>query len=99
MRFTEKSLTNTKEILWNDHYVAETYDCSALTALATDNIIPAGTIIPANDASAIGVLLWDVELNKNPNGTIVVHGFINKSKLPAEPAETVNLPMIKFVGE
>lgn len=97
MRFKETSLTNTKEILYNDHYTAEPYDCTALTSLATGNIIPAGTFIPANDATAKGVLLWDVDLSKNPTGTIVTHGFINKSKLPAEPAETVNIPMLKFV--
>lgn len=97
MKFATKSIPQGKNILANDHYVAIPYDCSALTALATDGVIPEGTIVPANDATAKGVLLNPVVLAENPNGTIVVHGFISKAKLPAAPAGTVTLPMIAFV--
>lgn len=86
MKFTIESTTTGVTILANDHYVAIPYDCTELTALATDGVIKAGTIIPANDNTAIGVLLSDVALNEDPNGTIVIHGFINKEKLPVEPA-------------
>ena len=98
MKYTTQSTVGTKEILANDHYVAIPYDCSALTSLATNNVIPAGTIIPANDATAVGVLLSDVELNKNPNGTIVIHGFIDSAKLPKAPdsAAKTALNMIRF---
>lgn len=96
MKFTSNAVTRTAEILHNDHYVAIPYDCSALTANG-DGIIPAGTIVPANDATAIGVLLHDVKKAGNPNGTIVIHGFIKKAKLPAAPASTVKLPMIQFM--
>lgn len=95
MRFENKNIANTKEILYNDHYVAIPYDCSAIEA--TDGIIKAGTMIPANDATAIGVLLWDVDKNANPNGTVVIHGFIKSSVLPEQPADTVELPQIKFI--
>jgi len=44
MKFTNTNITNTKEILYNDHYVAIPYDCSKLTA-GSDGIIKAGTII------------------------------------------------------
>ena len=87
MKFTSKTVMQGKEILANDHYVATEYDCTALSALATENVIPAGAVIPANDASALGVLLYDVNLAENPNGAIVIHGFIRKDKMPAEPAE------------
>ena len=72
MKFVNKTVTSGKIILANDHYVGIPYNCGALTALATDNIIPAGTLIPANDETAIGVLLHDVNLAENPNGTIVI---------------------------
>ena len=85
MRFTETPVTVTNEILYNDAYVAIPYDCTALTSLATNGVIPAGTVIPANGATAIGVLLHDVTLAENPNGTIVVDGFINEAKMPAAP--------------
>lgn len=97
MKFTSKSIPQGKNILANDHYVAIPYDCSALTSLATNGVIPEGTIVPANDATAKGVLLNPVVLAENPNGTIVVHGFIAKSKLPKAPAATVALPMVTFV--
>lgn len=97
MKFTGKTVPQGKNILANDHYVAIPYNCEALSALATDGVIAAGTIVPANDATAKGVLLNDVVLGENPNGTIVVHGFIKKSKLPAAPANTVAIPMVVFV--
>ena len=97
MKFTQNTVIQGVNILANDHYVAIPYDCTALTALATDGVIPAGTMIPANDATAKGVLLTAVKLSENPNGTIVIHGFIKKSKLPAQPAEAVKLAQITFV--
>lgn len=97
MKFTERNIPQGKNILANDHYVAIPYDCTALSTLATDGVIAAGTIIPANNASAKGVLLNDVVLAENPNGTIVVHGFIKTAKLPAAPAESVAIPMVVFV--
>ena len=96
MKFTSKAVTRTAEILYNDHYVGIPYDCSAIEANA-DGIIPAGTIIPANDATAKGVLLSDVVKADNPNGTIVIHGFIKKSKLPAAPASAVDIPGVQFM--
>ena len=86
MKFKSTSVTQGKLILANDHYVAIPYNCESLTALATDGVIKAGTIIPANDATAVGVLFTDVVLAENPNGTIVVHGFIRKENLPVAPA-------------
>lgn len=83
MKFTTKSVLQGKNILANDHYVAIPYDCSAIAG--TDGIVKAGTIIPANDATAKGVLLNDVVLAENPNGTIVIHGFIEAAKLPVAP--------------
>ena len=97
MKFKETSIPQGKTILANDHYVAIPYDCTELTALATDGVIPEGTIIPKNDATAVGVLLNPVVLANNPNGTIVIHGFINKSKLPVEPASTVAIPQVTFM--
>lgn len=96
MKYTTNAVSRSNEILHNDHYVAIPYNCSAIDA-NSDGVIPAGTIIPKNDATAIGVLLNDVVKAENPNGTVVIHGFIKKSKLPAPPAGTVSIPMIKFM--
>ena len=96
MKFSTHAVTRPMEILANDHYVGIPYDCSAISA-NEKGVIPAGTIIPANDATAIGVLLSDVVKADNPNGTIVIHGFIKKSKLPAQPASTVKISMVTFL--
>lgn len=96
MKFTTGAVTRTAEILYNDHYVAIPFDCSAVSA-NSEGVIPAGTLIPANDATAKGVLLHNVVKADNPNGTIVIHGFIKKAKLPAAPADSVKLPMIQFM--
>lgn len=85
MKYSNKSVTQEKNILANDHFVAIPYDCTSLSALATGGVIKAGTIIPANGATAVGVLLNSVNLTENPNGTIVIHGFIKSSKLDAQP--------------
>lgn len=83
MKYTTKTITQGAEILANDHYVAVECDCTDFSTLATDGVIKAGTIIPANDETAKAVLLNDVVIAENPNGTAVVHGFIRKGKLPA----------------
>lgn len=84
MQFETKHTVAEVNILANDHYVGVPYDCSSITANA-DGIIKAGTVIPANGTTAVGVLLHDVVKKENPNGTIVVHGFIDAKKMPTEP--------------
>lgn len=98
MKFKNTTHMQGKLILANDHYVAIPYNCAEIAATEGD-VIKAGTIIPANDATAIGVLLTDVHKGENPNGTIVIHGFIEAAKLPAAPAEAAKtaLAQIKFM--
>lgn len=96
MKYTQSAATRTTEILYNDHYVAIPYDCSAINA-NSEGVIPAGTIVPQNDETAIGVLLYDVVKAENPNGAVVIHGFIRKDKLPTAPAATVAIPMVQFM--
>jgi hypothetical protein len=64
MKFTEKSVTMPLEILYNDHFVG--IPCMVPNAGVTPDadskkIVKAGTIYPANDATAKGVLLHDTE--------------------------------------
>ena len=97
MQFETKHTVAEVNILANDHYVGVPYDCSSITANA-DGVIRAGTVIPANGATAVGILLHDVVKKENPNGTIVVHGFIDAKKMPTEPtAEAISaLKLIYF---
>lgn len=100
MKYENTNIAADVGILYNSHYVALPYDCTSLTSLATNGVIPAGTVIPANGATAFGVLLHDVTLADNPNGTVVVDGFINVDKLPAAPsaAAIAALPKITFMN-
>ena len=99
MKFTQKSVPAPVGFLANDHFVAIPYDCSALASLATDGVIKAGTIIPANDATAKGILLNAVDLNEDPNGAIIIHGFIKGAKLPvaADAAAVTALKQITIL--
>lgn len=97
MKFKTTAITQPKEILYNDHYVAIPYDCSNI-ATDADGVIKAGTIIPANDATAIGVLLSDVVKAENPNGTVVIHGFIKTDKLPAAPSADTTAESVTTLG-
>lgn len=98
MKYKKASFTPQKEILANDHFVAIPYDCSSLTA-DSDGVVKAGTMVPKNDSTAVGVLLYDVMPEDNPNGAVVIHGFVKKSKLPEQPsAEAVTaLKQITFL--
>lgn len=100
----------TVEILFNDHKV-----CTRKVLDFTGNaegVFKAGTPIGADGkaavtsgdpatSNAIGVLLHDVEQD-NPNGTIVIHGFIDTAKAQANSGVTVDdatkaaLPLILF---
>ena len=95
--------TSDKEILkFADHYVAIPVKITASDAAVTTEdgrkLIKAGTIYPSNNESAKGVILSTVDVTDGDQiVALVVHGFIDKNKLPAEPAETVALPLIQFI--
>lgn len=85
-----------------DHYVAIARKLEKDSALAVaeegKKIVKAGTIFPANDATAIGVVLNDYDVTDGDQmAAIVIHGFVLEEKLPAKPAEAVDLPQITFI--
>ena len=55
--------------------------------IGTTKIIPAGAVIPANGATAVGILYEDVEVTTGDMpGSIVTKGVIYEDRLPAELA-------------
>lgn len=85
-----------------DHYVAIAKKIAKDSTLAVTEegrkIVKAGTLYPANDATAIGVILNDCDVTDGDQMVaVVIHGFIQKSKLPAQPAETVELAQVAFL--
>lgn len=91
MKFKRTDIGQPSNILANDHYVAVNYDCSKLTA-DDEGVIKAGTIV-----DGVGVLLNDVCVNDNPNGAVVIHGFIDRDKLPTAPTDESVFPQITFL--
>lgn len=78
-----------------DHYVAMGYRHAKATAgvpgLAVLEegryVVKAGTLYPANDATAIGVILNDYDVTDgDAMMAVVIHGFIKVAALPAIPA-------------
>lgn len=98
--------TTGKQILvFPDHYVcvARTFakgDAAATTTTDGRKVIKAGTVYPANDATAIGVVFNDVDVtNGDAAGAVLIHGFVKTSALPAAPAAAAKtaLKMIEFM--
>lgn len=91
-------------LMFPDHYVAQgqvfAKDHSLAVTVDGRKIVKAGTIFPANDGTAVGVVFSDLDVTDgDQNGAVILHGFINKSKLPAIPASTAiaALPNIVFM--
>lgn len=103
MKMKKVDYASAKQILAiPDHYVAIARKIEKDSALAVEEegrkIVKAGTIFPANDATAIGVVLNDYDVTDGDQmAAIVRHGFVLVSKLPQAPADTVNLPLIDFI--
>lgn len=103
--------TNRKEILAiPDHYVALAFKHAQATSSSAGlaelvggrYIVKAGTIYPANDKTAIGVVLNDYDVTDgDAQMAVAIHGFVRADRLPADPEEEAiaALPMIKFVAE
>lgn len=75
-----------------DHYVNIARRLEKNSNLAVDEdgkkIVKAGTIYPANNATAEGVVFNDYDVTDSEvNAAILIHGFIQTSKLPVEPTE------------
>jgi hypothetical protein len=90
-----------------DHYVALGFRHAQASAVAPgvavlENgryVVKAGTIYPANDETAIGVVLNDYDVTDGDQMmAVVVHGFIKKAALPVLPASAAvaAMKMISF---
>lgn len=105
VEYKYQDYTTGKQILvFPDHYVgvAHTFSQNDAAAVTVDGrkIIKAGTIYPANDQTAIGVVFSDMDVTDGDRtGTIIIHGFIKKAALPANPSANAiaALNMIKFL--
>ena len=81
--------------------ITKSYTVSATNVEADEHgkkIVKAGTIYPANDATAAGILFDDVNVTEGDHaGSIVVAGRIFKNCLPKVPSDTA-LPVLTASG-
>lgn len=82
MNFVEKEITGTVEILASKDFQAIPV---TVAAPSSGSVVKAGTPLNANGESttgsgAIGILLYDVDTEMNPNGAVVVIGIIDQKK-------------------
>jgi len=62
-------------------------------------IVPAGTIWPANDSTARGIVFKDVDVTEGPQpGAVIAEGWILEARLPVAPTADAKTAMknIKF---
>lgn len=103
MRFSKTSVGGTVEILAADDYMA-----MPITITGAD-IVKAGMPVTADGSAApdgsgaVGILLYDVDPNENPNGAAVTHGYIDWKKAMEHSGATADaatmasiLPAITF---
>ena len=87
MNFAKTSYAGTIEILASNDYQA------IPVKVAGSSVVKAGTPLTAEGASttgsgAIGILLYDVDPTKNPNGAAVVQGIIDATKAQSHSTVT-----------
>jgi len=85
MNFAKTAYAGTIEILASNDYQAIPVK---VAAPGSGTVVKAGTPLTADGASttgsgAIGILLYDVDTAKNPNGAAVVQGIIDAAKAQA----------------
>lgn len=86
MRFNHKQVEELN-ILASAKFIAFTYQIpeSMGEEVGCRKVVPAGTVYPANDGTAIGVLLNDIDVTDGDyQGSVIVDGILLKDRLPEE---------------
>lgn len=109
MKFTTKEYGSEKHILAiPNHYVTIARTAAKATAaggmVVSENgrfIIKAGTVYPANDETAIGLVMQDYDVtDSDASMAIIIHGFVRADRLPAALSATAKpvLPQITVIA-
>ena len=83
-------------------FQAFTYEVSDAGVTAGEGgkkIVPAGTVYPANDGTAIGILMNDVDVTHGSQpASVIVEGYVLEARLPVAPVQLAKdaLTEIKF---
>ncbi|WP_138496342.1 hypothetical protein [Paenibacillus pinistramenti] len=103
MVYVKRTSVSQPNFLASQKYVSFTYQISDSGVTADSKgrkIVPAGTVWPANDATAVGILLNDIDVTSGPQpGAVMVEGWVLQARLPVVPvaaAITALAGKIKF---
>lgn len=107
MKITEYGAPAHQILAISDHYIALAFrHAKAIAgtpglAVLVDSryVVRAGTVFPANDATAIGLVLNDYDVHDgDAQMAVVIHGFIRTSALPVMPvaAALTAMKMLSF---
>lgn len=102
-KMVQTTFTQEPVILKHLHHVAITHKflAAGVTANAEGKkIIPAGTVYPLNDATALGVALHDVDVTHgDATSALLIHGYVDVTKIPVAPTAEAKavLPQISFL--
>ena len=102
-KIRETEYHNTKGFLaYPDHYVNDSATIPQTLGVTegTRKIVKAGTIFPANDGTAKGIVFNDYDVtNGDVPGAILIHGFVRTDKLPvaADEAAKTALKQVTFL--
>lgn len=103
MKFATTSAGATVEILVG---LTDMHTLTPITVAAPsgdDTVVKAGTPLDeggavANTADAVGILLYDVDTDVNPNGTVIQSGPIDATKAQAHSGVTYASAMTEALG-
>ena len=87
------------EFLASDHYT--TQSCTVTNAMGTTvdgrKIVKGGTVFPANDATAVGIIVHDVDVTDGEAPAAYIdHGIVYSNRLPAA-VDALALPVLKGI--
>ena len=89
MKFTKTSVGGTVEILAADDFVA--IPICVTEAAAVMPMTTAGKKVATTSyATAVGMLLYDVDPTENPNGALLVQGVVDKKKVEDHASITLD---------
>lgn len=83
MKFTKTSVGGTIEILAADDFVAIPICVTEVAAVPAGMPMTAAgkKVATTSYATAVGMLLYDVDPTENPNGALLVQGVVDKRRL------------------
>lgn len=90
MPYVKRESASQPNFLASAKFVAFTHQISDAGVTANANgrkIVPAGTVFPANDATAIGITYTNTDVTEGPQpGSVLVEAWLYKERLPVAPS-------------